>query len=45
MIQITVKRPNFEFETKFDTLDELIEWFSKEKEIWPMVVITNITRI
>lgn len=45
MIQITVKRPNFEFDTKFDTLDELIEWFSKEKEIWPMVVITNITRI
>lgn len=45
MIQITVKRPNFEFETKFDTLDELIEWFSKEKEIWPDVVITNITLI
>ena len=45
MIRITVKRPNFEFETKFDTLDELIEWFSKEKEIWPMVVITNITHI
>lgn len=45
MISVTIKRPNFEFETKFDTLDELIEWFSKEKEIWPMVVITNITRI
>ena len=45
MILVTIKRPNFEFDTKFDTLDELIEWFSKEKEIWPMVVITNITRI
>lgn len=45
MIQITVKRPNFEFETKFDTIDELITWFSKEKAIWPDAVITNITRI
>lgn len=45
MIQITVKRPNWEFETTFDTFDELIIWFSKEKLIWPDAVITNITRV
>lgn len=45
MIQITVKRPNFEFDATFETLDELITWFSKEKIIWSDAVIKNITRI
>ena len=45
MLEIIVKRPGDESLFTFKNLDEFLEWWPREKEVWPDAVILNITRV
>lgn len=44
MLEITVKRPGSTYFCISKDLDEFLEWWSREKEIWPNAVIIDIKR-
>ena len=45
MFEIIVKRPGDESLFIFETLDEFLEWWPREKEIWPEAAIANIKKV
>ena len=44
MFEIIVKRPGDESLFIFKTFDEFLEWWPREKEIWPEAIILDIKR-
>ena len=45
MFEIIVKRPGDESLFIFKTFDEFLEWWTREKEIWPEAIILDIKRV
>lgn len=45
MFEIIVKRPGDESLFIFRTFDEFLEWWPREKEIWPEAIILDIKRV
>ena len=45
MFEIIVKRGGEESLFTFKTFDEFIEWWPREKEIWPEAIILDIKRM
>ena len=45
MFEIIVKRPGDKSLFVFRTFDEFLEWWSREKEIWPEAIILDIKRV
>lgn len=42
MFEIIVKRPGGESLFIFKTFDKFLEWWTREKEIWPEAIILDI---
>lgn len=45
MLKITVKKPDFTELFYFRTFEEFLEWWPREKKIWPEAVILDIEKI